>query len=131
MPQLLDRIRAFCVKFDSDAEVEDLCQEYLENFVSRTPQAIAIVSVAGTRVTGHMLGFIQQVGRKKALHVFQYEVDESLGEILKAGFDLFCDWGVSRGATMITAEAINDKIERLDRVFFGLKRHRILLRKEL
>ena len=101
MPQALQRIKAFCSKYDTNSNPEKLAQSVQVNFASGNDGVLIMVAVTEWQVIGHLLVTMEEwLGRKFAT-IIQYECDRESGidtDILKSALGIVEDWARKQGA---------------------------------
>lgn len=135
MTTALDRIRAFCEKYDSDANVETLFDNIIVNFASGKPVVIPLLLLDrdGT-VRGHMLLTIEDWMGCRMATIIQLEVDHETPltiEVIQPAYDWVEGWAQKQGAQFLQCFARNEMVERLFRQRYGFDTKRILMRKKL
>lgn len=126
MPDFLERVRQFCIKYDTDNEPDILARSVMLDFVRDEPGFFIMVAVRDYNIVGHLLACISTApwGTKKRLAVLQHKDDEGAKipeELLQAGLKMLVRWGREQGATQMTTVATNKEVERRLHVFYGFE----------
>ena len=142
MPQTLERIKNFCLRYDTDSDPKKLAESVQVSFASGNNGVLIMVAVEQYRVVGHLLATMDSWFDKKFITILQYEIDSDSGidtGFLQAGFNRIKKWGKEQGAQAIhinarydkDQELFNQSLVRMFETFYGFEPHKILMRGEL
>lgn len=134
IPLVCDRIRAFCKRYDTDSDPEDLCEQLQRHFTAPISYVTCMVALQDLRLVGHLLVRIEVWGKKTVANILQFEVDAGVsiprGALVRA-LDEMEGWASRSGAQEMHLDAINPRVERAFRTFYGFEWYRTRMRKEI
>jgi hypothetical protein len=140
MPQLIKRVRDFSVKLDLDLN-PDLMEEMVRvNFVARNPQVLAMASVEGSKMVGHLVASVdtlcnyQGAKVKRYLTILQAEQDRDypMDDAYRAEALALCqEWARDNDCDAIQLLCENEWRVRLFRDRYGFKVHKTIMHMEV
>lgn len=122
----VERVKAFCRKYDTDNEPELLGRAILRDFFDDGGRFFLAVALSDDVIVGHILICIAQPewGTERRLQVLQHWYDEGFNMPIRVSrqiFDVILKWGRDNGIFRIDTVAIDPKIARRLRIFYGFK----------
>ncbi len=131
MPEVLARVARFCVRYDSVADPEFLCQQVRNHFAVGSPGVVAVALVAEDGVVGHVLAEKSDWAGSCFATILQYELDRAMSEADRlAGFEVIERWARDIGALGIQIFARTRGLARAFRRY-GLTESAVLMRKPI
>jgi hypothetical protein len=134
MPKLLERIERFCEEERTDQPASSAKAHVMAQFVSEKPLIRCLLALdEGENVVGHLIAVIEVYHGRNILSIWQYSVDERIDRrLLLEEWEKLVAWAKTEwGAKEAHSCAMDDKRARMDSIFWGFKRHRILMRREI
>lgn len=132
MPELLRRVTAFCVQYDSDAKNGMLQEALIRSFVLPNPGYIGMLLIKDGAIIGHLVVALEDWMGVRMATIVQIEADVHLSpEIVDVPLKWLEDWARLSGANYFQCLARNDALARLFQSKYGFERKRILMRKPL
>jgi hypothetical protein len=136
MPHALERVKKFCVDYETDVdpiEIEKLIQQH---FVSDKPVLmIAVGYMPGHGIFCHALACIDEITGTRFLTVMQFKRDDDLEfedrEKLMQIWEQLRVWGRDNGAKQAQLVTLSEKHVDYFTKNFGFKLHRYLMRQPL
>lgn len=134
VPWVSQRIREFCARYDTDTDGEALAREFEQHFTAPEAFMTALIAVREFHLVGHLLAQIEKDrGGRRFCNILQLEIDHGIAiprQDLANGLHDLELWAGARMAEYMMLDAINPKVERLFRRFYGFKTQRIRMRRE-
>lgn len=134
IPALCDRLREFCLKYDSDANTTMLLQAYQQHFLSDTPQMLAFVLLDAGVMVGHLLVSIDVWMGCKVCSILQYEKEGTTlipREQLRQTLEGIATWGRSQGALHFQALVRRPDLVKAFQGVYDFRSFAMILRKSL
>jgi hypothetical protein len=135
MPEAIARVKRFCVDIASDYPPAELARVVETHFASDKPLVVVMVGIGPDgAMVGHIVASIETWGRRKVLVIMQYDKD-GMGkipiELLRAGLESIEEWGRMHGCEKTRVFALNETWARGLEIFYGFKRAKILMERDL
>jgi hypothetical protein len=136
MVDVLERIAEFCREGNDDSDPAILSKVVWDDFSKPIEERFfaVIVAVHEGKVIGHLLAVRDFYCGKCFVVVKQFSIDKYAGiprGLLRAGFDMLADWANLHMAVEMRALVPTDAHARRLEIFYGFKRHRIMMSKEI
>jgi hypothetical protein len=132
MRELIRRVYAFIDKLDSGADGNQMVQLLLAHFATDKPLLFGIGVIHDDTLVGHILMQLENYYGCTNMTVLQYELDESPPLAFhRESFGELLDIGQIVGARNLVAVCPDERVERLHRIFHGMKRYATLMTLDL
>lgn len=132
MRELVQRIYAFIDKLDSGADGNQMVQLLLAHFATDRPLLFGIGVIHDEKMVGHLLMQFENYYGCTNMTVLQYELDESPPRAFhRESFDELVEIGRLVGARNLVAVCPDERVERLHRIFHGMRRYASLMTLDL
>lgn len=135
MPEVCERLRRFCARYDSDADPEQLVQTYQANFVASTPYMICLVALDGESIIAHLLVQLSEWMGCRYGMILQYEHEEDARGIPPLALQRTASWverwAKDQGAKYMQNMVRNPKLSSLFAKEYGYHPHAMIMRKAL
>lgn len=134
MPILFERVRKFAAQYEPEGNSAVLCRAIAEDFVSDQPRFHATMTLTGGKCVGHTLTILEVIAGIVYANVIQDETDEGITVDRQSRLDclrLIEQWTKARQCNRIHAYANSEAKTRRLEIFYGFKRYKTLLRKEI
>lgn len=140
MPALLERVRSFCERYDTDSAPGYLAQVVVEHFVAEPEDKLpvrALVALQGETMVGHLLVEVSQWSGRTYATITQLEADVAIPrQQMIDAFEQIAWWAKHKGASILRVLAVvNDEHAaariRMFRTVYGLQPSRVVMNKEI
>lgn len=124
MRQFLDRIKAFCIKYETDNVPDAFIDQLLQLYSKFDDRLFAIGYMKDGKMVGHMLAFLEHQTGIDFVMIFQAEADYPFGgsELVMNALKV---WGKAKGASYIAM--LTTRPEGMFKKF-GFKVHRYFMK---
>lgn len=124
--QTVKRVESFCRKFDTDNDPETLGKAVLNDIAMDGGQFLVTLAVQGNVIKGHLLASVVMApwGTKRRIQILQMEYDGDFTmpiAVSRQVFSAIKKWGDDNDIHRVATCAINDKIGRRLRIFYGFR----------
>jgi hypothetical protein len=128
VPELLDRVKTFCTKYDTDTDGISICRLVETHFIIDNPQLFMVACMRGDEMVGHSLASIEVYYEKRVLTIIQLELDNVVDrDIIMKGFNAILSWGMLQGAEDVRISTGTRAKAKMLRRFYGFKPHRMVM----
>jgi len=133
LPYAIERIKRFCVKYETDGSPDELAKLIRHHFVVDDPLILVAVGYEqGRGVFAHTLACLDEILGKRILTIMQVESDIKLDrEAAKLIFAEFKVWGLKHNADEVRLVTPDESRANHFETVYGFKKHRIVMRKSL
>ncbi len=133
MPALVDRVFAFCEMDDAAANPNQLVHMIYAHYFSDKPSTLfGLAFIKDAEMVGHFLVQIEQFYGTTNMTVLQYSLDEPAPrDVHKRIYTEIQDIARACGAKNLLGICPNPKIERIHRIFHGMKRYATIMTYDL
>lgn len=131
VPQVCERLAAFCRKYESEANPDQVVQTYKSHFLADDPLIIAIVALHDDQIVGHLLVSLDTWMGTKVATILQYEHDAGAllpPETLQKTFAWLRQWAQDHGAYALQALVRDPKLSKTFVTNYGFKPKAVILR---
>lgn len=120
------RVREFCQAYDTDNDPELLGQAVLNDVAEDGGRFLLVLAVHGKNIRGHLLASIAVApwGSKRRIQILQMAYDDGFTmpiSVSRQVFDAIAKWGDDNDIHQVATCAINPKIARRLRIFYGFR----------
>lgn len=127
--EYLQRIKSFCERYGTDADVIVMMEYITGMYYNKTPSMMLFVIVdEDEKIIAHALVSIEDFFGSKYINILQYERDEKFpGDEKKKFFDFITEWGLTNGADRIKIQARNEAVAGLFEKYGFSRSERVLM----
>jgi hypothetical protein len=132
MRELLKRVYFFVDELDSGADPNMLAQHILTHFTADLPLLFGLGVIHDDRLVGHLLIQFEEYYGCRNMTILQYQLDEAPPRAFhRESFEELIEIGGYANARNMVAVCQDEKVERLHKIFHGMKRYATLMTLDL
>lgn len=130
--EIIPRIYDFAAELDSGADGNQLVYNFLQHFKTPLPRLFALAPLLDDKIVGHLLIQFEDYYGCINMTVIQYQLDVAPPRWFhKQSWEEILEIADIAGANNLVAICPDEKIERLHKIFHGMKRYATLMTLDL